>query len=46
LATLLCEEYADETFQLPLEAPDDERWVFAPGSVVKCEWRGLEAGEF
>lgn len=36
---------ADGTFRLPDEAPDDEVWRFAPGSVVRCEPRALSEGE-
>lgn len=34
----------ESTFRLPLQAPPCERWRFAPGSVVRSEWRMLTGG--
>jgi|SRR5664280_2024627 len=31
----------DGLHRLPLAAPDEERWAFAPGTVVRCERRGM-----
>jgi hypothetical protein len=27
------------------DVPDDEEWMFAPGSIVRCELRTLSLGE-
>lgn len=33
------------TFRLADEKPDDERWAFPPGTVVRCERRTLSDGD-
>jgi hypothetical protein len=40
------EELRDGLFRIISEnsRPDDERWEFSPGSIVRCERRHLSAG--
>ena len=35
----------DETYRVEGEVPEDERWMFAPGFLVRCELRTLSSGE-
>lgn len=39
-APVQAEFLGDGVFELPADAPDDQRWAFAPGSRVRCERRG------
>ncbi len=38
----------DGHYRVRGEVPDDEVWTFAPGSIVRCEWRefGEDDGAF
>ena len=33
------------TYRVEGDMPDDEEWMFAPGSVVRCELRAFNDGE-
>jgi hypothetical protein len=34
-----------DAYRVEGEMPDDEEWMFAPGSVVRCELRTFSDGE-
>ena len=34
-----------DTYRVDGNVPEDEEWMFAPGSVVRCEPKTLSSGE-
>lgn len=34
-----------DTYRVEGEVPEDEEWAFAPGTIVRCEWRRFADGE-
>ncbi len=35
---------ADDLYRIADSTPEDEKWMFSPGEVVRCEWRVLADG--
>ncbi|HEY9219435.1 MAG TPA: hypothetical protein VIO94_15415 [Phenylobacterium sp.] len=33
-----------DTYRVEGEVPPDEDWAFAPGTLVRCEWKTFEDG--
>ena len=36
---------ASETYRVEGDMPDDEKWAFAPGTIVRCAHRTFSGGE-
>lgn len=34
-----------DLYRVEGEIPEDEEWAFAPGALVRCEWRTFAGGE-
>ncbi len=35
----------NDTYRVEGEAPGDEKWAFAPGIIVRCDWKVFSSGE-
>jgi hypothetical protein len=35
----------NETYRVEGEIPEGEEWLFAPGTVIRCEWKTLSDGD-